>query len=409
MSGGMVARVGNSLLRMGWTAGVLLVLSILLLPLVWLYSRLFPRVPSKVLFWTNQGFVVAPARVRSYFFCREMQRQGVDACVLSFYDHLLKLNGLPPFQISHAKKLWTLMRATIAAIHSKAGIIIVQTPDLEVIPFSFLKLMYPFSLHCWTDFDDWTFNESFGQASSTIQIRNLLKLYSYLCTGTFVSSCHLYEELKKYYSTVELIPTFPDTSLFVYHESPMSAAMKDHIIFSWIGTFYHEINIHDLIFMLEAVAPIVNAGIFFHIVGGGPLLDTAKSQVQLLGLGDQVQFVGWKDPELIPQIMTQIDIGLYCLTRHTDYTLSKSPTKLFEYMACGKPTVSTWFGEAARFIEHGITGYLARTQDEFTQYCSILAKDPELRVRIGRNARARIDGEYNLSCAMRKVRQTLRL
>src|SRR5439155_14478133 len=69
-----------------------------------------------------------------------------------------------------------------------------------------------------------------------------------------------------------------------------------------------------------------------------------------LGLGSAVQFPGWVKFE---QIWSYISRSTVCLiphlrTEHTDTTL---PNKLFDYMAMGKPVVSTDCAPLERVIK----------------------------------------------------------
>jgi glycosyltransferase involved in cell wall biosynthesis len=117
--------------------------------------------------------------------------------------------------------------------------------------------------------------------------------------------------------------------------------------------------------------------------------------------------LGWREPETMVQYYAGIDVGLYCLTVQNEFCKSKSPTKLFEYMACGKPSVSTNYGEAPRFIEHGVTGFLASDFDEFARCCAVLLNDRDLRLTMGRNARKQIESQYNIARGARMLQEIL--
>jgi len=372
------------------------------LPVLWVYAQFFPRKRDRILFWTNEGFRVAPSRLRCYGFCGEMKKRGADATVLSFWDHIAHYKGLPPFQISLFRRTLLLFEAMIAAMHGRPGILVAQRPFYEFLPLFCLKFMYPFTLKIWTDVDDWIYDFSL---ESLINFRDTLPLHTSISEGCIVSSQHLEQEMSKYYKRVEIIPTFPDS--FMFKPSTDSRPTKDLLVFSWTGTICMEMNVRDVVFLVKTFELLKDSRAVLEIVGEGNFLEEARRQAGKIAKHANVSFLGWREPETMPHYYAGIDVGLYPLTTHDDFSRSKSPTKLFEYMACGKPTVATNFGEAPRFIEHGVTGFIASTTREFANCCSMLLNDPHLRKSMGRNARSKIETEYNISSAASKLNEIL--
>ncbi|MFH0941120.1 MAG: glycosyltransferase, partial [Candidatus Omnitrophota bacterium] len=81
----------------------------------------------------------------------------------------------------------------------------------------------------------------------------------------------------------------------------------------------------------------------------------------------------------------------------TKFNQAKSPTKLFEYMACSKPTVSSRVGEARYIVRDGINGFLAGSQREFIEKMEALVEDENLCRRLGREARQDVERKYSLA------------
>ena len=69
-----------------------------------------------------------------------------------------------------------------------------------------------------------------------------------------------------------------------------------------------------------------------------------------------------------------------------------SPTKLFEYMAMGKAIVASNLDQLSQVLDHRTTAWLvpAGNEVELAAAIEMLANDPELRHRLGQNARATI-------------------
>jgi len=80
------------------------------------------------------------------------------------------------------------------------------------------------------------------------------------------------------------------------------------------------------------------------------------------------------------------DIGVSWLPEHP-WSLGKCGLKVLQYMAAGLPVVANPIGIHRELIEHGRTGLLAETPDEWAAAIERLATQPELRATMGRAAR----------------------
>lgn len=390
-----------------FTAFLLLAFWIFSLPFLWVAGRCFSRAPHEILFWTNEGFRMAPSRVRSYRFAEECNRMGTDASVLSFWDHIEHFTGLPPYYTTPQHKVLTAYRGLLRGVRSRAGIIVVQRPMYDVASVVSLKLLYGRAVKIWIDVDDWIFMYNLFPGRININFRHTVPLLAAVSEGCIVAGLHLEQELKKYFDRVEIIPTFVDANKFVPNNETSVKSSSSQVVFSWVGTLFEPAVIEDILFIADALNSLQDRRAVLEIVGDGEHRPIIENKVAALTDTLSVHFLGWLEPDSMPDYLTSIDVGLYCLRTQTDFTRSKSPTKLFEYMACAKPTVSTDFGEAPRFIEHGVTGFLAKEKDDFVECCRRLVDDPELRAIIGRNARRKIEEEYNLQAGTKRLSQIL--
>lgn len=387
------------------TAITTVALWILFFPAIWLYARYYPRIPDRILFWSNEGFRMAPTRIRSYGFAREMRKLGVDCQVLSFWDHLAHYEGLIPFETSLGYRVRLTLRAMTAAVRTRAGIIVFQRPFYEFMSVASLRILYPFDLRIWLDVDDWILDEPLTPPPSNITFRSMLPLYSAISEGCTVSSVRLEQEIRHHFKRTEIIPTFPDSHLFT--KSEPRERPDGEVVFAWTGTLFMEQVSRDVLFLVDALESLGDSRATLSIVGSGRYLEETRRKAQRIARHVKVIFVGWLEPDTIPGYLQSIDVGLYCLRTENVFCASKSPTKLFEYMASGKPSVCTNFGEAPRFVEHGVTGFIASDRDELARYCSMLLNDAELRRKVGENARAKIEKEYNLGVAAAALYSTL--
>ena len=74
----------------------------------------------------------------------------------------------------------------------------------------------------------------------------------------------------------------------------------------------------------------------------------------------------------------------------------KCGLKVLQYMAAGLPVVANSAGVHPKMIEHGATGFLADTPEEWAAAVSCLAENPSLRQRMGAAGRQRVESEYNV-------------
>ena len=92
--------------------------------------------------------------------------------------------------------------------------------------------------------------------------------------------------------------------------------------------------------------------------------------------------------------LQSFDIGVYPLPLD-DWVHGKSGLKAIQYMALGLPCVATDIGTNPMIIKDGVNGRLVKTEDQWVNALEDLIKYPNLRRRIGQQAR--IDAVSNYS------------
>lgn len=90
------------------------------------------------------------------------------------------------------------------------------------------------------------------------------------------------------------------------------------------------------------------------------------------------------------------DIGVSWLPDHP-WSRGKCGLKVLQYMAAGLPVVANPAGVHAELIEHGRTGLLAATPEEWADAIAELAMNPELRRDLGRRGREFVERHYGVS------------
>ena len=110
--------------------------------------------------------------------------------------------------------------------------------------------------------------------------------------------------------------------------------------------------------------------------------------------GVDLEVVRWTAEREVEDLQ-MFDIGVYPLPID-DWVLGKSGLKAIQYMAFGLPCVATEVGTTPQLIRDGENGLLVRSEAEWEDALERLARNPELRQRLGKAARADAVARYSL-------------
>jgi len=220
------------------------------------------------------------------------------------------------------------------------------------------------------------------------------------------SSRFLEEFLLKFNKTVYYIPSGVDTELF---KPSLNGPSEDKIVFSWIGTFHKKEYIENIEFALDCFSLLRErySHTYFEIMGDGIYRNDLEKIINQYD-DQHILLKGWIDPDRVPEYLDTIHIGLLPVVSDTKFNQAKSPTKLFEYMAMAKPTVSSNIGEARYIIKDGENGFLAKTREEFAEKMQRLIEDSKLRQRLGENACQTVEKNYSLKVLGRELYEILK-
>jgi L-malate glycosyltransferase len=101
-----------------------------------------------------------------------------------------------------------------------------------------------------------------------------------------------------------------------------------------------------------------------------------------------------------------LDIGVYPLPIN-EWVLGKSGLKAIQYMAFGLPCVATEVGTTPMLITDGVNGRLVRTENDWLDALEELVRYPELRRRLGIQARNDAVANYSLHAIAIKYNSVL--
>lgn len=137
------------------------------------------------------------------------------------------------------------------------------------------------------------------------------------------------------------------------------------------------------------------------VIGDGELL-SCDGQPGVLprlaeshGISDNIVFAGGIPYDDVPGYISAADLCLALFPVNL-ITMTKSPLKVYEYLAAGKPVVARDVGEISHCIQDGVNGRLVYSDDpqEYADKISSVFADDPGRAKMGIEARRTIEERY---------------
>jgi glycosyltransferase involved in cell wall biosynthesis len=231
------------------------------------------------------------------------------------------------------------------------------------------------------DFDDAVFHTYDKHANPLV--RRLLgkKISAVIKSATYVfaGNDYLAAYARKVNRNVIVLPTVIDLQRY-----PASATNSRNSVFTlgWIGSPFTVDYLKNIRLALQRFA--ARRTMKLVLIGSG--------NVELPGV--DVQIREWSEETEVEQIRG-FDVGLMPLPNNF-WVRGKCGFKIIQYMACGLPVVASPIGANIHLVDHGKTGFLASSQDEWVQYLEQLYNDRNLRQEMGRKGRMKIEEGYCL-------------
>lgn len=189
------------------------------------------------------------------------------------------------------------------------------------------------------------------------------------------------ERIKRWTSRTAVIPTAVDLDVY--------AGPKKHESFRavWIGGRSTLFYLENLLPVLESLAREIKGFKLRVISDAFPESDTLH-----------IEKVPWSRKGEV-EALCECDVGLMPLT-DDEWSRGKCGLKLLQYGACGLPSVCSPFGVNERIVEHGGSGFHARTAAQWREALHTLAGDGHRRAELGARARDIVARHYSIQALM---------
>jgi len=168
-----------------------------------------------------------------------------------------------------------------------------------------------------------------------------------------------------------------------------SLGAEGKFIVSYIGTMG---NAHGLQTMVEAAAQLQNTApeILFLLVGEGAEKEQLVSLARSRGLTN-LRFVDQQSRQKIPAYICASDVCVVLLKK-SEIFKTVIPSKMLEFMSCGRPVILGVEGQARQILEEAQAGVCIEPGNslELAEAILRLAGDAPLRETLGRNGRRHV-------------------
>jgi colanic acid biosynthesis glycosyl transferase WcaI len=170
--------------------------------------------------------------------------------------------------------------------------------------------------------------------------------------------------------------------------------LEDRFLICYIGTMGNAHGLETLIAAAEELQTALPNAMFL-LIGEGAEKKRIVELAAARGLTN-ILFLGQRPRERIPAYVSSADLCLVMLKR-TELFKTVIPTKLLEYMACGRPVIVAVDGQARQIVEEAGAGVFVEPENSRALVKAILdlAKEPEHRRQMGASGRQYIVNKFS--------------
>jgi colanic acid biosynthesis glycosyl transferase WcaI len=176
---------------------------------------------------------------------------------------------------------------------------------------------------------------------------------------------------------------------------------------AYIGTLGQAHGLQTVLRAAERVRATGPRNVLFLLVGEGADKERLHEIAARAGLGN-VRFMDQQPRELVPCLINAADVCLVLLRRASVFR-TVLPSKMLEFMACGRPVVLGVDGYARTVLERADAGVFVEPENDEALAAAIarLARDPERCAKLGENGRRFVSVHFSRAATARRYLEIL--
>jgi glycosyltransferase involved in cell wall biosynthesis len=221
--------------------------------------------------------------------------------------------------------------------------------------------------------------------------RNKLHRVIKSSAAVMAGNSYLADYARQSNSNVHVVPTVVDTERF----RKLDRKPNDQFTVGWLGS-------PSTAPYLEGPAKVLES--FSKTEGNRLVVVGSNGNFWLPEMPMELR--DWSEATEVEDI-NSFDVGIMPLP-DTDWARGKCAFKLIQYMACGIPVVASAVGMNSELIEHGVDGFLVKSDREWAEALEYLRQNPQRRLEMGERGRRKIEERFSLSGTAPRLERILR-
>lgn len=351
----------------------------------------------KVLFLTKYDRLAANTRYRCLQYVPYLETAGIHCDVSPLLDD----NYLRFKFLTGRFHFTTVLRAYLGRINK---ILKIRNYDAVVLHYELFPYLPPFfewmldilGVNYVYDFDDAIFHQYDANKNPILRFLLKKKIQRVIkhSKAVLAGNRYLARYAAKTSEHISIIPTVVDPDR--YWAGNKGEAMHAHDTFTigWIGSPSTVAYVKEKAQALQRFCAKYPAKLI--LVGSGA--------IELPGVPLTVR--EWSEESELEELK-KFDVGIMPLT-DDPWSRGKCGFKLIQYMACGLPVVASPVGVNEELVDHGKSGYLATTDEEWFLALEKLYLQKTMRIEMGKHGLEKVEKGYSIKVYAPKVVQILR-
>ena len=200
----------------------------------------------------------------------------------------------------------------------------------------------------------------------------------------------------------ELLPNGVDIELF----SPRSCSnivekcgLENSFVVGYVGVIREWLDFGPLFNAIRNLISKINIKLL--IVGGGVGCEKVMEMAKDYNILDHTIFTGTIPYSQVPEYISCMNVGVIPF-KQDNVSNNSLPLKLFEYLACGVPVISTRIGAIQHKFDHSVR--FVSNSDEYQREILQLYHNPDLCSKNGMEGRRIVVNEYQWATIAKKWR-----